>query len=59
VESPVPKRLKQDSTEPILPVVVVDSPENRIRVVHSLIARAEAVARNNLPVAEAPVKQIG
>ncbi|XP_057415834.1 DELLA protein 2-like [Lotus japonicus] len=40
-------------------VVVVDSQENGIRLVHSLMACAEAVDRSNLAVAEALVKQIG
>ena len=40
-------------------VVVVDSQENGIRLVHALLACAEAVQQNNLSVAEALVKQIG
>ncbi|KAK7359484.1 hypothetical protein VNO77_01444 [Canavalia gladiata] len=55
--APNPKRLK--STQSTRAVVVVDSQENGIRLVHSLMACAEAVEKNNLPVAEALVKQIG
>ncbi|KAF2308377.1 hypothetical protein GH714_006557 [Hevea brasiliensis] len=39
--------------------VLVDSQENGIRLVHLLMACAEAVQENNLPLAEALVKQIG
>ncbi|CAJ1938869.1 unnamed protein product [Sphenostylis stenocarpa] len=52
-----PKRLK--SVESTSTVVVVDWQENGIRLVHSLMECAEAVENNNLPVAEALVKQIG
>ncbi|KAK5842475.1 DELLA protein GAIP-B-like [Gossypium arboreum] len=41
------------------PVVLVDSQENGIRLVHALMACAEAVQQNNLNLAEALVKQIG
>ncbi|XWS63943.1 hypothetical protein CRYUN_Cryun06bG0144900 [Craigia yunnanensis] len=41
------------------PVVLVDSQENGIRLVHALIACAEAVQLNNFNLAEALVKQIG
>nr|ASM41503.1 DELLA protein [Artocarpus altilis] len=44
-----------DSTRPI---VLVDSQENGIRLVHALMACAEAVQSNNLTLAEALVKQI-
>lgn len=47
------------STDPTRPAVVVDSQENGIRLVQSLMACAEAVQGNNLPLAEALVKQIG
>nr|ALG02537.1 DELLA protein GAIP-B [Hevea brasiliensis] len=47
------------STESTRPVVLVDSQENGIRLVHLLMACAEAVQENNLTVAEALVKQIG
>ncbi|XP_010527787.1 PREDICTED: DELLA protein GAI-like [Tarenaya hassleriana] len=40
-------------------VVLVDSQENGIRLVHALMACAEAVQKNNLTIAEALVKQIG
>ncbi|TKY59798.1 DELLA protein RGA2 [Spatholobus suberectus] len=54
---PNPKRLKP--SESTRAVVVLDSQENGIRLVHSLMACAEAVENNNLAVAEALVKQIG
>ncbi|KAJ4835244.1 hypothetical protein Tsubulata_026672 [Turnera subulata] len=41
------------------PVVLVDSQENGIRLVHLLMACAEAVQDNKLNLAEALVKQIG
>ncbi|XP_077241087.1 DELLA protein GAI1-like [Tasmannia lanceolata] len=41
------------------PVVLVDSQENGIRLVHTLMACAEAVQQDNLKVAETLVKQIG
>ncbi|KDP38079.1 hypothetical protein JCGZ_04722 [Jatropha curcas] len=47
------------STESTRPVVLVDSQENGIRLVHLLMACAEAVQDNNLTLAEALVKQIG
>ncbi|KAF2308378.1 hypothetical protein GH714_006582 [Hevea brasiliensis] len=47
------------STESTCSVVLVDSQENGIRLVHLLMACAEAVQENNLPLAEALVKQIG
>ncbi|KAG8634760.1 hypothetical protein MANES_17G080200v8 [Manihot esculenta] len=47
------------STESTRPVVLVDSQENGIRLVHLLMACAEAVQENNIPIAEALVKQIG
>ncbi|XVF85396.1 hypothetical protein PTKIN_Ptkin17bG0114700 [Pterospermum kingtungense] len=46
-------------TESSRPVVLVDSQENGIRLVHALMACAEAVQQNNLNLAEALVKQIG
>ncbi|XVE74680.1 hypothetical protein DITRI_Ditri12bG0036600 [Diplodiscus trichospermus] len=45
--------------EPTRPVVLVDSQENGIRLVHALMACAEAVQQNNFNLAEALVKQIG
>lgn len=41
------------------PVVLVDSQENGIQLVHALMACAEAVQQNNLNIAEALVKRIG
>ncbi|XP_031497443.1 DELLA protein GAI1-like [Nymphaea colorata] len=41
------------------PVVVVDSQETGIRLVHTLMACAEAIQQDNLKLAEALVKQIG
>lgn len=43
---------------PALPVVVVDTQEAGIRLVHALLACAEAVQQENLSAAEALVKQI-
>ncbi|XP_010264458.1 PREDICTED: DELLA protein GAI1 [Nelumbo nucifera] len=47
------------STELARPVVLVDSQETGVRLVHTLMACAEAVQQNNLKMAEALVKQIG
>nr|AYE67057.1 GA signal transduction related protein [Juglans regia]QBY34614.1 DELLA protein [Juglans regia] len=47
------------STESTRPVVLIDSQENGIRLVHALMACAEAVQQNSLGLAEALVKQIG
>ncbi|KAK2997755.1 hypothetical protein RJ639_026071 [Escallonia herrerae] len=47
------------STEPTRPVVLFDSQENGVRLVHTLMASAEAVQQGNLKLAEALVKQIG
>ncbi|OMO60646.1 Transcription factor GRAS [Corchorus capsularis] len=47
------------SAESTRPVVLVDSQENGVRLVHALLACAEAVQQNNLNLAEALVKQIG
>ncbi|KAK4400055.1 DELLA protein GAI1 [Sesamum angolense] len=41
------------------PVVLVDSQENGIRLVHTLLACAEAVQQENFKLAEALVKNIG
>ncbi|NP_001413667.1 putative transcription factor GRAS family [Medicago truncatula] len=41
------------------PIMVVETQEKGIRLVHSLMACAEAVEQNNLKMAEALVKQIG
>ncbi|GKV38611.1 hypothetical protein SLEP1_g46500 [Rubroshorea leprosula] len=44
--------------DPTRPVVLVDSQENGIRLVHALLACAEAVQENNLTLARALVNQI-
>ncbi|KAK4278004.1 hypothetical protein QN277_015910 [Acacia crassicarpa] len=65
-----PKRLKASpSTESVpspatvpeqaRPVVLVDSQENGVRLVHALMACAEAVQQNNLKLAEALVEHVG
>jgi DELLA protein len=60
VDFPSRKRVKRtDSTESTRPVMVVETQEKGIRLVHTLMACAEAVEQNNLTVAEALVKQIG
>ncbi|XP_027152727.1 DELLA protein GAI1-like [Coffea eugenioides] len=41
------------------PVVLVDSQENGIRLVHALMACAEAIQQENMKLAEALVKHIG
>lgn len=46
-------------SESTRPVVLIDSQENGIRLVHGLMACAEAVQQRNLSLAEALVKQIG
>ena len=46
-------------TESARPVVLVDSQETGIRLVHTLMACAEAVQQENMKLAEALVKQIG
>lgn len=59
------KRLKPTNYSPTTettssrPVVLVDSQENGIRLVHTLMACAEAIQQENLALAEALVKQIG
>ncbi|KAI3413043.1 GRAS domain-containing protein [Psidium guajava] len=47
------------AAESTRPVVLVDSQENGVRLVHALMACAEAVQQNKLSIAEALVKQIG
>ncbi|KAI6677160.1 hypothetical protein NL676_037956 [Syzygium grande] len=47
------------ATDSTRPVVLVDSQENGVRLVHALMACAEAVQQSNLGIAEALVKQIG
>ncbi|XP_004504565.1 DELLA protein 2 [Cicer arietinum] len=57
---PSSKRLKRTSTDSTRSVVmVVETQEKGIRLVHTLMACAEAVEQSNLTVAEALVKQIG
>ncbi|XP_050275440.1 DELLA protein GAIP [Quercus robur] len=51
--------LNLPTTESTRPVVLIDSQENGIRLVHALMACAEAVQQTNLTLAEALVKQIG
>lgn len=46
-------------SEPTRPVVLIDSQETGVRLVHTLLACAEAVQRENLKLAEALVKHIG
>nr|ARK08703.1 GAI-like DELLA protein [Spinacia oleracea] len=41
------------------PVVLVDSQENGVRLVHTLMACAEAIEQQNMGLAEALLKQIG
>ncbi|KAL5697344.1 DELLA protein gai1 [Ranunculus cassubicifolius] len=58
------KRLKPNSQElhssdSIRPVVLLDSQENGIRLVHTLLACAEAVQQGSLQLAEKLVSQIG
>ncbi|KAF7816457.1 DELLA protein GAI-like [Senna tora] len=45
-------------SEPTRPVVLVDSQETGVRLVHTLMACAEAIQQNNLKVAEALVKHV-
>ncbi|XP_050374213.1 DELLA protein GAI-like [Argentina anserina] len=55
------KRLKPSAASPIepRPLVVVESPDTGVRLVHTLMACAEAVQQDNLKVADALVKQVG
>nr|AKA95154.1 DELLA protein RGL1 [Hevea brasiliensis subsp. brasiliensis] len=46
-------------SEPSRPVVLIDSQETGVRLVHTLLACAEAVQQENLKLAEALVKHIG
>uniref|UniRef100_A0A1J3GEX7 DELLA protein n=1 Tax=Noccaea caerulescens TaxID=107243 RepID=A0A1J3GEX7_NOCCA len=50
---------KTAAAESARAVILVDSQENGVRLVHALMACAEAVQSNNLTLAEALVKQIG
>ena len=64
---PPNKRLKPTTASPssslsidsVRPMVLVDSQENGVRLVHTLMACAEAVQRDDAKLAEALVKQIG
>ncbi|CAN6859101.1 unnamed protein product [Brassica oleracea] len=47
------------TTESTRSMVLVDSQENGVRLVHALMACAEAIQNNDLSIAEALVKQIG
>jgi len=60
------KRLKaspiessESVSEPTRPVVLVDSQEAGVRLVHTLMACAEAVQQENLKLADALVKHVG
>lgn len=46
-------------SEPSRPVVLIDSQETGVRLVHTLLACAEAVQQDNFKLAEALVKHIG
>ncbi|CAA0832956.1 DELLA protein RGA [Striga hermonthica] len=46
-------------SDPARPVVLVDSQENGVRLVHTLMACAEAVQQENFKLAEVLVKSIG
>ncbi|KAF3591721.1 hypothetical protein DY000_02024930 [Brassica cretica] len=47
------------ASESTRPLILVDSQDNGVRLVHALMACAEAVQSSNLTLAEALVKQIG
>ncbi|XP_065849338.1 DELLA protein GAI-like [Euphorbia lathyris] len=54
------KRIKTcDSSDASRPVVLVDSEETGVRLVHTLLACAEAIQEDNLKLAESLVKHIG
>ncbi|KAG6391613.1 hypothetical protein SASPL_149369 [Salvia splendens] len=58
--SPAKKlKLSPQETESSESIVMVDSQENGIKLVHSLMACAEAVQKENFKLAEALVKNIG
>ncbi|KAF5749993.1 hypothetical protein HS088_TW03G00322 [Tripterygium wilfordii] len=48
-----------DSSESARPVVLIDSQETGVRLVHTLMACAEAVQQENLKFADALVKHVG
>lgn len=54
IESP-----ESASSEPTRPVVLVDSQETGVRLVHTLMACAEAVQQDNPKLADALVKHVG
>ncbi|CAL5338946.1 unnamed protein product [Camellia sinensis] len=56
---PLPLPDNDSSTASTRPLILVDSQENGIRLVHALMACAEAIQQDNLKLAEALVKQIG
>uniref|UniRef100_A0ACD5X6L3 Uncharacterized protein n=1 Tax=Avena sativa TaxID=4498 RepID=A0ACD5X6L3_AVESA len=58
VEAAPPAAATAEANAPALPVVVVDTQEAGIRLVHALLACAEAVQQENFSAAEALVKQI-
>ncbi|XP_014495976.1 DELLA protein GAI [Vigna radiata var. radiata] len=66
IETTSNKRLKaspiessESASEPTRPVVLVDSQEAGVRLVHTLMACAEAVQQENLKLADALVKHVG
>ncbi|ESW35381.1 hypothetical protein PHAVU_001G230500 [Phaseolus vulgaris] len=66
IEPGTNKRLKaspiessESASEPTRPVVLVDSQEAGVRLVHTLMACAEAVQQENLKLADALVKHVG
>ncbi|BAT86057.1 hypothetical protein LR48_Vigan03g260000 [Vigna angularis] len=66
IETTTNKRLKaspiessESASEPTRPVVLVDSQEAGVRLVHTLMACAEAVQQENLKLADALVKHVG
>ncbi|KAL1327349.1 hypothetical protein HN51_037409 [Arachis hypogaea] len=57
--NPVPEIGSEGVQEPSRPVVLVDSQETGVRLVHTLLACAEAVQQENLKLADALVKHVG
>ncbi|KAL1223183.1 DELLA protein RGL1 [Cardamine amara subsp. amara] len=53
------KRTRMESDSSTRSVVVLDSQETGVRLVHALLACAEAVQQNNLKLADALVKHVG
>ncbi|XP_061370203.1 DELLA protein 1-like isoform X7 [Gastrolobium bilobum] len=56
---PLPPPPPPTVSEPTRPVVLVDSQETGVRLVHTLMACAEAVQQENLKLADTLVKHIG